>query len=137
MSIRGEVMSEKTVGDPINPNHFKDHPSGVECITITEHMNFCLGNAMKYIWRAGRKPGASKYQDLAKAKWYVEREMALEMKRIEDEEKASAKKEIKTECSGHGRGGTVECCPRAGEYNGFGSDGPLKFHCPKSCSCHD
>lgn len=29
------------------------------------------------------------------------------------------------------------CCDRQGEYNGFGSDGPLKFTCPKHCSCHD
>jgi len=29
------------------------------------------------------------------------------------------------------------CCDRAGEYNGFGSDGPLAFVCPESCSCHD
>lgn len=31
------------------------------------------------------------------------------------------------------------CCERAGEYNGFGSDGPLLFHCdlPNGCSCHD
>jgi len=43
-------------------------------------------------------------------------------------------------CSGHG-GQHAEsprkCCDRAGEYNGFGSDGPLEFHCPESCSCHD
>ena len=29
------------------------------------------------------------------------------------------------------------CCDRRGEYNGFGSDGPLKFVCPKHCMCHD
>lgn len=31
------------------------------------------------------------------------------------------------------------CCARAGEYNGFGSDGPLLFHCdlPNGCACHD
>ena len=39
----------------INPNHYKSHPSGIECIQITEHFNFCLGNAIKYIWRAGLK----------------------------------------------------------------------------------
>ena len=41
------------------------------------------------------------------------------------------------ECVGHGRGGTGRCCDRAGEYNGYGSDGPWLFVCPKSCSCHD
>jgi hypothetical protein len=34
-------------------------------------------------------------------------------------------------------GKQVKCCPRAGEYNGFGSDGPLKFTCPNHCECHD
>lgn len=42
------------------------------------------------------------------------------------------------ECPGHGQGGTKEkCCERAGEYDGYGSDGPLKFECPKGCCCHD
>lgn len=41
------------------------------------------------------------------------------------------------ECPGHGRGGTqAPCCDRAGEYNGFDS-GPVAFHCPVHCSCHD
>lgn len=43
----------------------------------------------------------------------------------------------KPECCGHGRGGTGRCCDRAGEYNGFASDGPLLFRCPNGCSCHD
>jgi hypothetical protein len=30
-----------------------------------------------------------------------------------------------------------ECCDRGDEYNGFGSDGPTTFSCPKSCPCHD
>ncbi len=29
------------------------------------------------------------------------------------------------------------CCERAGEYNGYGSDGALLFECPRSCGCHD
>lgn len=42
--------------DPVNhPNHYTQHPSGVECIRITEHMNFNLGSALKYIWRADLK----------------------------------------------------------------------------------
>lgn len=60
--------------DPVNhPKHYKTHPSGVECIVITEHMNFCLGNAMKYIWRAGEK--GNRIQDLKKARWYLDREI--------------------------------------------------------------
>ena len=56
-----------------HPPHYTRHPSGVECIQITEHMNFNLGNAVKYIWRAGEK-GAT-LEDLRKARWYVEREI--------------------------------------------------------------
>lgn len=61
--------------DPVNhPSHYTDHPSGIECIQVTEHMNFCLGNAVKYIWRADLKHDA--IEDLKKAQWYLEREIA-------------------------------------------------------------
>lgn len=60
--------------DPVNhPTHYTSHPSGVECITITEHMGFCVGNAIKYLWRADLKGGI---EDLEKARWYIEREIA-------------------------------------------------------------
>ncbi len=57
-----------------HPPHYTSHPSGVECIQVTEHMNFNLGNAMKYIWRAGDKGDA--LMDLQKAAWYLNREIA-------------------------------------------------------------
>jgi hypothetical protein len=60
--------------DAIDPPHYQTHPSGIECIEITEHMNFCLGNAIKYIWRAGLKNNA--IEDLEKARWYIDREIA-------------------------------------------------------------
>jgi hypothetical protein len=60
--------------DAINPPHYKEHPSGIECIQITEHMGFCLGNAVKYIWRAGLKE-SDRRQDLEKAIWYLQREL--------------------------------------------------------------
>ncbi len=64
--------------DMVNhPPHYTSHPSGVECIQITEHMNFNLGNALKYIWRADLKNGV---QDLEKAEFYVKREIALRKK---------------------------------------------------------
>lgn len=78
---------QKTLGDFIqeyeskqvdrvvnHPPHYTTHPSGVECIQITEHMNFCLGNAVKYIWRAGLK-GKDPVEDLKKARFYIEREI--------------------------------------------------------------
>lgn len=67
------------MSDPINhPKHYTEHPSGVECIQITEHMNFCLGNAVKYIWRADLKDDA--IEDLQKAVWYINREIARRTK---------------------------------------------------------
>jgi len=65
--------------DPVNhPKHYTSHPSGVECIQITEHMGFNLGNAMKYIWRADEKHNA--VEDLRKAVWYLQREIAKRIK---------------------------------------------------------
>lgn len=61
--------------DPVNhPKHYTSHPSGVEAITVCEHMGFNLGNAMKYLWRADEKGSA--LQDLQKARWYLNREIA-------------------------------------------------------------
>jgi len=62
------------MNDPINPTHYKSHPSGIEVIEITEHMNFCLGNAIKYILRAGLK-SQDATEDLKKAVWYINREI--------------------------------------------------------------
>lgn len=56
-----------------SPKHYTSHPSGVECIDITEHMRFNLGNAVKYIWRADLKGNA--IEDLEKARWYIDREL--------------------------------------------------------------
>lgn len=64
-----------------NPKHYTSHPSGIECIDIAEHHNFCIGNAMKYLWRAGLKSDADKtgtqkqVEDLEKAVWYIRREI--------------------------------------------------------------
>ena len=76
LTVKNSVPGTKVVeeeADAINPSHYKDHPSGVECIDVTEHMNFNLGNAVKYIWRAGMKDDI--VQDLEKARWYVDREI--------------------------------------------------------------
>jgi hypothetical protein len=67
--------------DVVNrPTHYCSHPSGIECIQITEHMGFNTGNALKYVWRADLKGNA--VQDLEKAKWYIERELALRSKSV-------------------------------------------------------
>lgn len=68
--------------DPVNhPKHYTSDPSGIECIEITRHRNFNIGNAIKYLWRAGLKDGNSDVQDLQKAVWYIQDEI----KRLENE----------------------------------------------------
>lgn len=47
------MNTKVTTHHPISrPAHYTSHPSGIECIEIVKHMNFCVGNAFKYIWRA-------------------------------------------------------------------------------------
>ena len=72
-------MSEQD-RDPINPRHYKESHSKctncrhtIEAIQVTEQMNFNLGNAVKYVWRAGKK--GDKLEDLKKAAWYLNREI--------------------------------------------------------------
>lgn len=60
--------------DPVNPEHYKDE-SGVECIEITRHRNFNIGNAIKYLWRAGVKSQTTHVEDLKKAIFYIEEEI--------------------------------------------------------------
>jgi len=69
--------------DAVNhPKHYTNHPSGIECITVTRHMNFNRGNAIKYIWRAGDK--GNEIEDLQKAIWYLNDEI----KRLQNGKKA-------------------------------------------------
>ena len=65
-------MTEEAID---HPKHYNNRPSGVEAIDIVEHMSFNVSNAVKYLWRAGLKPGAGATQDLGKARWYVAREL--------------------------------------------------------------
>lgn len=67
------------MNDNVNhPIHYTSHPSGIECIQITRHYCFSIGNAIKYLWRAGLKSEASmsdkqkEIEDLRKAIWYIE-----------------------------------------------------------------
>ncbi|MEI6715987.1 MAG: DUF3310 domain-containing protein [Verrucomicrobiota bacterium] len=65
-----------------NPPHYTAHPSGIECIQVTEYFNFNLGNAIKYIWRSALKNSLA--EDLKKARWYLSREL----KRITGQDEA-------------------------------------------------
>jgi len=62
--------------DQVNhPVHYTSHPSGIEAIQITRHMNFNIGNAFKYLWRAGLKDESKTIQDLEKAIFYINDEI--------------------------------------------------------------
>lgn len=80
--------------DRTNPKYYKSHPSGIECIEITRHYCFDIGNAIKYLWRAGLKTeqGLSSKQkeieDLNKAIWYIQdriKQLQHEEERKEDD----------------------------------------------------
>ena len=60
--------------DPVNhPSHYTSFP--VEVIELTEHLNFCRGNAVKYLCRAGLKNADTEVEDLEKSLWYIQREI--------------------------------------------------------------
>ena len=62
--------------DNINhPNHYCD--GGIETIDFIEAkgLGYLLGNAVKYISRAGKKDPTKYTEDLKKARWYIDREI--------------------------------------------------------------
>lgn len=62
------------MSDMVNhPPHYSGNPEGIECIQVVRHMNFNVGNAVKYLWRAGKK--GDHLQDLEKAAWYINDEI--------------------------------------------------------------
>jgi len=78
VAIQCGIMCEKCGGflrpNPIHhPSHYTS--CGIECIQVTEMFNFCRGNAIKYIWRAGEKSKETEIEDLKNAVWYLEREI--------------------------------------------------------------
>ena len=74
------MAKSRLKNNPVDhPAHYTEHPSGIEAITICEHMSFCLGNVMKYIWRADLKNNAM--EDLNKARWYLDREILRRTKK--------------------------------------------------------
>lgn len=71
--VGDDAVHRRVVDMVNNPPHYTSHPSGVECIQITRHMGFNLGNAIKYIWRADLKDNA--IQDLEKSLFYIRDEI--------------------------------------------------------------
>ena len=83
------------MSDPINaPAHYQavchcpNCGHAIEAISITERFSFVVGNALKYLLRAGRKDGADAAQDYGKAAWYATR--AAEQARSATERAATA-----------------------------------------------
>lgn len=71
-------MASKNKNDQVNhPKHYTSDPSGIECIDVTRYRNFNIGNAIKYLWRAGLKEDKDRklidkqVEDLNKAVWYL------------------------------------------------------------------
>ena len=80
--ISGVQPAETPQPDRVNrPSYYTSHPSGIECITITEHYDFCVGNAIKYLWRCGLKveegmtPRDKEIEDLKKSVYYINRKI--------------------------------------------------------------
>lgn len=75
------------MADSINhPDHYNLLPASctcglqIECISVVRHMNFNLGNVVKYVWRASYK--GSELEDLKKALWYLQDEIARREGRV-------------------------------------------------------
>ena len=60
-----------------HPAHYGGADNPYEAIKVIEAwgLGFCLGNAVKYISRAGKKDPAKETEDLEKAVWYLQREI--------------------------------------------------------------
>lgn len=76
-SLNDKVASAEVARqDNVNhPKHYTSDPSGIECIEVTRHRNFNIGNAIKYLWRNGLKDSDAQIQDLEKAIWYIQDEI--------------------------------------------------------------
>jgi hypothetical protein len=73
-SCECESVETYTDSDPVNhPSHYTDGKIEVIDYIEDKKLGFCLGNAIKYISRAGKKDPDKTVQDLRKAIWYIER----------------------------------------------------------------
>ncbi len=74
--IEGKVVDPviDPVVDPVNrPSHYTDGKIEVIDYIEDKKLGFCLGNAIKYISRAGKKDPSKEVEDLNKAVWYINR----------------------------------------------------------------
>ena len=75
-----EPEKAKTADNVVHPSHYNWF--GVECMDVVKHFDFVNGNVIKYVWRAGWKPSATKLEDLKKARYYIEIAIAEEESRL-------------------------------------------------------
>ena len=74
--IDTNVEEQSIENDPVNhPSHYTDTKIEVMDYIEDKGFNFALGNAVKYISRAGKKDKNKTIQDLEKAEWYLNREI--------------------------------------------------------------
>ena len=76
LSDSEKVKAAARIAEQVDPSHYKQDPSGVECIQVTRHKNYNVGNAIKYLWRLGLKKTEESEReasilDLEKARWYI------------------------------------------------------------------
>lgn len=82
-TVVGENKLLEVGGPVVHPKHYNQHPAGIECIDVIEHMTLNVGTAVKYLWRNGLKKetfeGATEQEsavrDLHSAIWYIQREI--------------------------------------------------------------
>lgn len=80
--------------DPVNhPSHYTSSPAKcqgcgtrIECIDVVQHHNFCLGNAIKYLWRTDLK--GHPIENLQKAAWYIDQEIKRRTERSGNPERS-------------------------------------------------
>ena len=76
-----------------HPSHYNSSVPGIECIEVARHFDFDMGNAIKYLWRAGHKTEADttaidkQIEDLQKAIWYINDEIAT-LKKMKEEKQS-------------------------------------------------
>ena len=70
-----KAASKKPYERVHHPQHYNQHPAGIEAIDVVEYFGFNIGSAMKYLWRAGLKPDEAFEHDFNKAVWYIKREV--------------------------------------------------------------
>lgn len=106
-NTRGQVIAQHDA--VAHPAHYTSSPavcSGcgktIECIDVVQHMPFNLGSVVKYVWRHDLKDDA--IEDLRKAVWYLEREIARREKATPTPRPARRVRTIEEVATDHLRG---------------------------------